>query len=483
MKTKFKLTRGGIQYFDAGGQVLQPQATTVGTGGSAGLGITNSGSLFNPSNAGQAIYNPVGFTNSLGGTAQGLASAFTTQNGYQAGLAPTALSDYSGLIGQAAGQAGQGYGQFNQNLGQESNLANLLTAEGQGQGPNPALAQLQQQTGQNIASQAALAAGQRGASSNPGLIARQVAQQGAGIQQNAIGQAATQQANQELAAQQQAAGLEGNIGNQITGEQNANTGLFTGASGAQNTQNSGQIQNYNMAQGINSQVAQNNANAVNKTEGGLLNGAGSLLSLLAHGGEVKAPNAKTAQVPPKDRMHNQFYPQHLKSVKDLYHPHMADGGSVQVPNLMTPQDNSPATGSFLSSPQFLGFLQGLMSGGQGSNSNTNVPTTPVTGATSGAAAGSAIGLMACGGSVKDLKSGGKVPGKAKVKGDSYKNDVVDAKVSPGEIVIPRSVIQSEDPAGNAAKFVTQIINKHPGMDEEQDFKGALKKAISGRGKK
>lgn len=57
-----------------------------------------------------------------------------------------------------------------------------------------------------------------------------------------------------------------------------------------------------------------------------------------------------------------------------------------------------------------------------------------------------------GGEIKsDLKlmkylHGGKVEGKAKVQGDSPINDIVDAKLSPGEIVIPRSIAHSSDEA-------------------------------------
>lgn len=42
------------------------------------------------------------------------------------------------------------------------------------------------------------------------------------------------------------------------------------------------------------------------------------------------------------------------------------------------------------------------------------------------------------------KEGGKVPGKAKVKGDSPENDTVKAKLSPGELVIPRSMVNQPD---------------------------------------
>lgn len=55
-----------------------------------------------------------------------------------------------------------------------------------------------------------------------------------------------------------------------------------------------------------------------------------------------------------------------------------------------------------------------------------------------------------------MKLGGHVPGKAKVAGDSEMNDTVDAKLSPGEIVIPRSI--ANDP--NAAReFVKKENNK------------------------
>jgi hypothetical protein len=45
---------------------------------------------------------------------------------------------------------------------------------------------------------------------------------------------------------------------------------------------------------------------------------------------------------------------------------------------------------------------------------------------------------------KDFRKGGHVPGKAKVQGDSPKNDTVDAKLSPGEVVIPRSATSDDD---------------------------------------
>lgn len=61
-------------------------------------------------------------------------------------------------------------------------------------------------------------------------------------------------------------------------------------------------------------------------------------------------------------------------------------------------------------------------------------------------------------SIGGMPAKGVVPGKAKVKGDSPKNDTVDAKLSPGEIVVPREVVDKGSDAGFG--FLHAIINKH-----------------------
>lgn len=69
--------------------------------------------------------------------------------------------------------------------------------------------------------------------------------------------------------------------------------------------------------------------------------------------------------------------------------------------------------------------------------------------------------------------GGTVPGKAKMPGDSSKNDTVPALLSPGEVVIPRSMLQDE-------AFARVIRAKFNGEKVEGHFLGkigsALKKA-------
>lgn len=55
----------------------------------------------------------------------------------------------------------------------------------------------------------------------------------------------------------------------------------------------------------------------------------------------------------------------------------------------------------------------------------------------------------------DMTHGGDVPGEAKVPGDSPVNDTVHAKLSPGEVVLPRSVVQNPDSVHGFLQRVTK----------------------------
>lgn len=61
--------------------------------------------------------------------------------------------------------------------------------------------------------------------------------------------------------------------------------------------------------------------------------------------------------------------------------------------------------------------------------------------------------------VAALSKGGKVPGRPKTFGDDEKNDTVPAMLSPGEIVIPRSITHSPDAPERAAAFVHAVKNR------------------------
>src|ERR1700755_557069 len=74
---------------------------------------------------------------------------------------------------------------------------------------------------------------------------------------------------------------------------------------------------------------------------------------------------------------------------------------------------------------------------------------------SGAAQG-AVGLTNMVGGMALASDGGAVPGKAQVFGDDEANDTVPAWLSPGEIVIPRSVALAPNAAREAAHFVAAV---------------------------
>lgn len=67
-----------------------------------------------------------------------------------------------------------------------------------------------------------------------------------------------------------------------------------------------------------------------------------------------------------------------------------------------------------------------------------------------------------------MSKGGHVPGKARVFGDDERNDTVPAMLSPGEIVIPRSVAQSPDAARKSADFVAAVKAKGGQVEKRAD---------------
>lgn len=366
------------------------------------------------------------------------------------GQAQTGLEQQQAFLQALQGQNG---------IQNQSNVFNQLQGVANGTGPNPAQAMLNQATGANVANQAALMAGQRGAGSNVGLIARQAAQQGANTQQQAAGQGATMQANQSLNAMNQLGGIAGQqVANQMgatsgytQAAQSANANVLNGI-GQQNQANVGMQSNINNANagiaGINAQ-AQNQL--IGKGIGGLMNAAGGATGL-AKGGEV--PSATTS--------------------KSRFAQYLADGGGVSAPGAID-------IGTPMQAPKYDLFE------GAPSSKPKNKPDNSASGDTgSGVTATGGGGVLerAHGGTIdamvspgekylspkeaieigsgkKNLKEVGKtIPGKAKVKGDSYANDIVPAKLEEGGFVIPREVMQSKNPDWAAHAFVrAHLSNK------------------------
>lgn len=318
-----------------------------------------------------------------------------------------AMGMQSSLAQQLAGQGGL----QNQNdvFAQQQGLANQLGQMAQGGGPNPALAQFQQATGQNVANQAALMGSQRGAGANVGLMARQAAQQGAGIEQGAAGQLAAQQAQQQLNAtqmlQNQQAQMGGMANQQVANQMQGVGQLGQMAQAGQNAQlgaagqlNQAQISNTQQQNSANAEIAKQNASHQGGLLGGLLGGIGTAI-----GGPLGGMAGK--------------------AIGGMF------GGSGQ-----------PAP---------------IDAGLQGSVDNGGMSTA-------GGAMQTGTINSAHGGLIPRLASqGGHVDGRAKVDGDNSKNDTVPTMLSPGEIVIPRSIAQHPEAPSLAAEFVRHAIARGP----------------------
>lgn len=379
-----------------------------------------------------------GAQNNAGFTAQGTditspTTAAQAQGAY--GTAQSGLNQQQQLINALQAQNG---------VGNQSAVFNQLQGVANGTGPNPAQAMLNQSTAANVANQGALMAGQRGASANPALIARQAAQQGAATQQQAANQGATLQANQQLNALGQLGGLATQQVNQQTG---AISGLNSAAQNEQqallggiNNQNQSNVSQQSNLNNANQSMAAVNANNTAKAVGGLTSGLSGGLVKFAQGGDV--PNSKVGAVSMSHR-----FPSHLREIATLYHPEHMTG---------------------FSKPQH--FADG------GSLAETNAAQTPAPEQSSSFDPSKLASLAMF------LGDGGKVPGKSEVKGDSKKNDTVPALLSPGEFVIKKSIMESEDPVAGATKVITDFLKKNgkSAGKEQNDFKGALTRAMQER---
>lgn len=368
------------------------------------------------------------------------------------GQAQSGLEQQQAFLNALAAQGGIG----NQSnvFGQQQALANQLQQQALGQGPNPALAQLANATGQNVAQQAALLGSQRGTGNNVGMLARQAGQLGTQAQQGAAGQAAVLQAQQQLAAQQALQQQQAQMAGLATQQVGQQAGALTGYNQmAQNEQqmllnaiaqaNQAEVGMQSNINSANAGIAGINAQGQQQLLGGLMGGIGSGFGVLsapaaaAKGGMVKG---------------------------------YAQGGTVED----SPLGSNPQAG-----PQSFGakFLKGFNTSFQ-PTTGAQPPAMMQAGQTVGAGLGAGLGALASGlksafaskpqqvagadfmdqseGGQKTMTAskGGKVKGKAKAEGNSLKNDTVPAMLSPGEIVIPRT--HATDPE-KAKQFVAAVL--------------------------
>ena len=371
-----------------------------------------------------------------------------------------------GLVDALNGQNG---------LANQSSVYNQLQGVANGTGPNPAQAMLNQATGANVANQAALMASQRGTSANPGMIARQAAQQGANIQQNAVGQGATMQANQSLGALGQLGGLANQqVANQIGGVQGLNAaaqgqeGIYNQGIAAQNNANVAMQSNQNNA---NAQIANTNAG----TQGGILKGVTSGIGGaigLAKGGAVPhyADGTPNGVIPP---------PTAAPAAPQIGGPTSKLGkalsGFAAGPNASENEQNGQALGQAID--QGIGAaakgIGSLFSSSGGAGASVPGGGGPEMLMAAKAKGGEVKAYVSPGekylspkevkevsmGKKRAIDAGETIPGKPKVGGakDSYANDTVRKTLEAGGVVLPRHVTQAKNPAKEAEKFVAAIM--------------------------
>jgi hypothetical protein len=75
-----------------------------------------------------------------------------------------------------------------------------------------------------------------------------------------------------------------------------------------------------------------------------------------------------------------------------------------------------------------------------------------------------------------FRHGGPVPGRPKVDGDSPKNDTVPAMLSPGEVVLPRSVANDPEAPDKAAKFVASLKGRRAPKGRGMGYGGVVASA-------
>lgn len=424
---------------------------------------------------------------------------------------------------------------------QQQQLAALLLGQSQGQGPNPAQAAYQQNTDNAIKQNAGLVASQKGI--NPALATALASQNAGKASQAAAAQGAVQQASQELGQEGQVAGIYQNIGQEQLGASGQNAAVAAqNAAATQNT--AGGLLN-----GLSGGLLYDGGVVKNYDDAGTVqpDKVPSVLSQIGDWLDKKTGNY--VPPPPPLPTGGAGSDEGAKKLGEGWKANgFDDGGSIQDPSQQPPQasgsqqianqimqsagipvfaaGNSAARTPTGKSSKGLGMLKNIASslGSQGSQATGSIAGGPMDAGGADAGAADVAMVAAAGGSVpphiqeimdiyhKDkahmapkkslppakemtkgpaqLKAaGGKVPGKAKFPDrNTPANDKVKTLLTPGEEVLPLSVMNSKDPAQAAYDFVANELKKrgkgsakaYAGSPE--GFKSALKDAIMSRKK-
>ena len=438
------MTKHGLEHLDAGG-VAGP--TTIGAPAAT---VNNSG--------------PVG----------AIGKALGLNNQFQAGSAQIQAGTNAGQLNQAYEGAQSGLNQqqnvadilspgVSQAANNQSTLAQMELNQANGVGPNPAQNQYNQNINNIAAQQAGAIASTKGLS--PALKAREIAQEAGAAGQNAAGQAATLQAQQQLAAENNLQNLSATQASQgaqavqgVNNTQQNEQNILQGANTAYNNAGVGMQTNLN---NVNAQTAIANQNQASNIFSGIGNLASSIPivgSLFAEGGKVKKP---TSVYDAKPKMMDagglvttptsgpqSYVGQWLNSTQNLQGPSIAATPTLDT-NIKDPFKKKDKGGV----PSIPGANPGMGIAGGGDMSAVTAGGAADAGGLSDLA--SVALLAAKGGTVKAANKNQK----AQVDGDSLKNDKIPALLSEGEVVMDKDTLADPGPVGQMARAVAAHIAK------------------------
>jgi hypothetical protein len=376
-----------------------------------------------------------------GGLIGGLSNALGTSNNFTANTAgDTNVQDVT--------QYGQEQGVY----AQQQDLAKQLLAQSQGQGPAQQL--IAQQGANNQAQQAATMASVRGASANPAAIARQAAIQGMQGQQQVL----NAQAGAQLQSQNALAGQYGTMANEGLQGQS----IAQGAIAAANNVNAGVAgQNAQGNRGLLGGIVGGVAGALGLAHGGTVPkmASGGMMGIQQYGGGAGIPDYSGLQPGQQDPFSSALA-SGMKAGKGARNLWSQDGSAT--PSMPTLQDPALGSSAVPSVPDpTLGASTSLTADPSLASDPTLNPMNPTSQAIPTLQMPSGY---ACGGKIpfNQMLAGGRVGGKAKVAGDSEENDTEPTLLSPGEAVIPRSIMQSPNAAKKAAEFIAHLKAKKSG---------------------
>jgi hypothetical protein len=375
---------------------------------------------------------------------------------------------------------------------QESELAQRLADGALGQGPSIADAQLKMAQDRSLAQQ--LAATRANRSLNPALAQRMINQQSASAGQALAGQSAIAKMAEQQ--QQQAA-----FGNYLNQKEQGIRGYQQNAANAQanvmNQQSSNAARGDRIAGGImnsgsdmlSSVMSDRNSKKKIKgyAEGGVVQPSSPFMDYPTTSNLIASPSQLWAVARQADGTLDPGVASTSANYTGIEDHHKSGGGGggggaagmMSLFSMMSDKNAKKSIKKYAGGgvvgvdPGYHGLSYNSTGGGGGGGSSGAAPTE-AGGAGAKTMAGGPMDDTGMPGKSMDMpamnslmtmlaSSGGKVPGQPKVAGDSSKNDTVPAMLSPGELVIPRTVVAKGPEA--VKSFAEKLYEKNCADDK------------------